>query len=189
VQIGRTFYAPNRKVWRSWLAKHHRTRREVFLIYYKKGSGRPRIPYSDAVEEALCYGWIDSTVKAVDARRYAQRFSPRRPGSKLSETNKERIRRLLKARKMTRWGLSRIEHVFTEHRTNVREKFIIPPDILAVLKSDPVVWKHFGSFPESYRRIRIGYLVGSQSRPAEYRKRLRYFLGMTARNRMFGTVR
>jgi uncharacterized protein YdeI (YjbR/CyaY-like superfamily) len=189
MKLGRTFYAPDRKVWRSWLAKHHKTEREIFLVYYKKNSGKPRIPYNDAVEEALCYGWIDSTVKAIDQRKYAQRFSPRRRGSKLSETNKVRIRRLLRAGKMTRHGLRKIEHAFTEHRTRALEAFTVPPDILDALKKDPVTWKNFRGFPESYRRIRIGYLVASRPRPEEYRKRLRYFVTMTGKNKVFGMVR
>src|SRR5437867_3892694 len=97
-----------RKQWRSWLARNHRSASEIWLIYYKKDSGKPRIPYNAAVEEALCYGWIDSTVKRIDNERIAQRFSPRRKNSGLSEMNKERVRRLIKAKKMTRFGLESI---------------------------------------------------------------------------------
>src|SRR6266550_780763 len=74
MEIGTTLYAKDRRQWRSWLARHHRTAPEIWLIYYKKHSGKPRIPYIDAVEEALCYGWIDSIVKPVDEDRWAQRF-------------------------------------------------------------------------------------------------------------------
>ena len=93
MNVGKTLYAKNRREWRAWLAKHHRAAPEIWLIYYKKESGKPRIPYNHAVEEALCYGWIDSILKPVDARRYAQRFSPRRSTSRLSEMNRERVRR------------------------------------------------------------------------------------------------
>src|SRR6266852_4869269 len=85
MEIGTTLYVKDRRQWRAWLAKHHRTAPEIWLIYYKKHSGRPRIPYSDAVEEALCYGWIDSITKPVDEDRWAQRFSPRRPSSRLPD--------------------------------------------------------------------------------------------------------
>ena len=102
MEIGRTLYITNRKAWRAWLARNHAREKEIWLIYYKKHTGKPRIPYDDAVEEALCYGWIDSIIKRVDDERTAQRFSPRRPKSSLSETNKERVRRLIKAKKMTR---------------------------------------------------------------------------------------
>src|SRR6266571_892670 len=107
MKLGKTFYAKNRREWRAWLAKHHRLAPEIWLIYYKKESGRPRIPYNDAVEEALCYGWIDSILKPIDARRYAQRFSPRRPTSRLSEMNRERVRRLIAAGRMTASGAFR----------------------------------------------------------------------------------
>ena len=95
VKLGKTFYAPNRARWRAWLAQHHRTAPEIFLVYYKKHSGKPRIPYNHAVEEALCYGWIDSILKPIDDRCYAQRFSPRRATSVLSAMNRERVRRLI----------------------------------------------------------------------------------------------
>src|SRR6059058_4752700 len=109
MEIGTTLYVKDRRQWRSWLARHHQTAPEIWLIYYKKHTGQPRIPYNDAVEEALCYGWIDSIVQRVDDARTVQRFSPRRPKSFLSETNKERVRRLLKAKKMTRVGLEKIQ--------------------------------------------------------------------------------
>jgi uncharacterized protein YdeI (YjbR/CyaY-like superfamily) len=81
MEIGRTLYITNRKAWRAWLAKNHAREKEIWLIYYKKHTGNPRIPYDDAVEEALCYGWIDSIIQRVDDERTAQRFSPRRPKS------------------------------------------------------------------------------------------------------------
>src|SRR2546430_8183879 len=109
MEIGTTLYVKGRREWRAWLARHHQTASEIWLIYYKKHTGKPRIPYDDAVEEALCYGWIDSIVMRVDEERTAQRFSPRRPKSFLSETNKERARRLIKAKKMTRFGLTKIQ--------------------------------------------------------------------------------
>src|SRR5213080_2963742 len=73
MEIGTTLYVQDRRQWRSWLARHHQTAPEIWLIYYKKHSGKPRIPYNDAVEEALCYGWIDSITKPVDEDRWAQR--------------------------------------------------------------------------------------------------------------------
>src|SRR6266480_2119041 len=75
MEIGTTLYVKDRRQWRAWLARHHKTAPEIWLIYYKKHSGRPRISYSDAVEEALCYGWIDSITKPVDEDRWAQRFA------------------------------------------------------------------------------------------------------------------
>jgi len=189
MNIGATLYVFRRKDWRSWLAKHHDTEQEIWLIYKKKSSGKPRIPYDAAVEEALCYGWIDSILKPIDSEQYAQRFSRRRAGSKLSPLNKERIRRLIKTGKMTRAGLASIAHAFVEHKTRKQEKFILPSDIRAALKKDSIVWKNYTAFPESYRRIRIGWIDGSRKRQEVFDARLRYFVRMTAQNKRFGSMR
>ena len=194
MKIGKTFYAANRKQWRSWLAKNHRSESEIWLIYYKKDSGIARIPYNDAVEEALCYGWIDSTLKPKDELSYLQRFSPRRKNSKLSEMNKERVRRLIKAKKMTRFGLEIIQHHMENgsngsNRSTRLKNFIVPEDILVALKADPLSWKNFKKFPESYKRIRTGWIEASRHHPVIFNQRLQYFLRMTAKNKMFGMVR
>src|SRR3954463_8628219 len=100
MDVGKTLYVKTRAEWRRWLAKHHAPAPEIWLIYYKKSSGKPRIPYNDAVDEALCYGWIDSLTKPIDDKRWAQRFTPRRKTSTLSDMNRERVRRLIAARRM-----------------------------------------------------------------------------------------
>ena len=194
MEIGKTFYAANRKQWRSWLAKNHQSEPEIWLIYYKKNCSKPRIPYNDAVDEALCYGWIDSTLKPKDEISYLQRFSPRRKNSKLSEMNKERVRRLIKAKKMTRIGLEIIQHHMEKEMNSSKQavrvkKFIIPQDILDVLEADPLVWKNINKFSESYKRIRTGWIDAARHHPAVFSQRLQYFLKMTAKNKMFGMVR
>ena len=110
MKVGKTLYVTNRNQWRSWLSKHHRTANDIWLIYYNKRSGKDRIPYNDAVEEALCYGWIDSLTKPRNDESWVQRFSPRKNKSALSEMNKERVRRLIKAGTMTQFGLASIRH-------------------------------------------------------------------------------
>ncbi len=187
MEIGKTLYVINRKQWRAWLSKHHKTAAEIWLIYYKKDSGKQRIPYNDSVEEALCYGWIDSIQKPRDDKSWVQRFSPRKPNSVLSEMNKERVRRLIKAKKMTRFGLERIKRHLDE-KTSSPKKFILPDDILSILKKDPVVWRNFQRFPESYKQIRIGWIDASRNRPEFFKKRLDHFIAMTAKNKRFGMV-
>ena len=182
MKLGKTFYARNRKEWRSWLARHGTRAKEIWLVYYNQASGRPRIPYNDAVEEALCYGWIDSTVKKIDAHSSAQRFTPRRPGSPLSQMNLERVRRLIRARRMTKAGLATV-------LGRLRERFVPPPDILRALKRDPETWNNFQSFPKSYQRIRIAFVAGARRRPKVFRTRLQYLLRMTKRAKMFGMVK
>ena len=172
------------------MSKHHKTASDIWLVYYKKESGKRRIPYNDAVEEALCYGWIDSLTKPRDKESWVQRFTPRRKKSPLSEMNKERVRRLIKAGKMTRSGLERIRHEM-DGRSAKRpklKKFILPCDILQHLKSDPVVWKNFKNFPKTYQHIRVAWIDGSRNRPDFFAQRLRYFMKMTARNKKFGMV-
>src|SRR5437867_4692494 len=157
MEIGTTLYVKDRRQWRSWLARHHQTAPEIWLIYYKKHSGKPRIPYNDAVEEALCYGWIDSITKPVDEDRWAQRFSPRRPSSRLSEMNRERVRRLIAARRMTKAGLERIAHVF-DHASDTKRQleWRVPPDILAAIKRARTTWQNFQPFPRRTKRIAAG---------------------------------
>ena len=95
MDIGRTVYFSNRKDWRNWLSENYSKEKEIWLIFPKKASGRPRLPYEDAVEEALCFGWIDSTAKRIDEFTYAQRFTPRNPKTPYSESNKKRLRKLI----------------------------------------------------------------------------------------------
>jgi uncharacterized protein YdeI (YjbR/CyaY-like superfamily) len=187
MEIGKTLYVKNRREWRAWLSKHHRTRDDIWLIYYRKGSGRPRVSYNDAVEEALCFGWIDSLAKPIDKDRWAQRFSRRRPKSQLSPMNRERVRRLMKSGRMTRAGLAVLQpHGIASPARSRRAS--IPPDILERLKRDPVVWRNFNRFPASYKRIRIGWIDGARNRKPAFERRLRYFIKMTKANKRFGMV-
>ncbi len=193
MEVGKTLYVTNRKQWRSWLSKHHKTENDIWLIYYKKQSGKRRIPYNGAVEEALCYGWIDSLTKPRDEESWVQRFSPRKKRSALSEMNKERVRRLIKAGKMTRFGLESIRH-HLDHRSPKSskspelKKFKLPGDILEALKGDGDAWKNFTKFSVSYRRIRIGWIDAARKRPEIFAQRLRYFIKMTSQNKKFGMV-
>ena len=194
MDITETLYITDRNDWRAWLEKNYTTAKEIWLIYYNKKSGKLRIPYNDAVEEALCFGWIDSIVKKYDEERAAQRFSPRRKNSQLSELNKERIRRLIENGKMTPAGLESIRH-HLENKTKgkknnfLNDDFNIPKDILSKLKANKDAWNHFQHFPEHYKRIRIGWIDSSRVRPEEFEKRLRYFIRMTANNKMFGMMK
>ncbi len=181
----KTFYARSRAEWRRWLRVNHRKEPEIWFVFYRKHTGKPSVSYNDAVEEALCYGWIDSIMRKLDENRYAQRFSPRRRTSGLSQMNKERVDKLIAQKKMTRAGLDAIAHAYKGDT----KRFVVPPDILNALKADPVIWKNYSRFPAPYRRIRIGYINAARNRPEEFRKRLRHFLKMTAQNKRFGWVK
>jgi len=106
MNVGKTLYVDSRSKWRKWLEKFHDKEKEIWLVFYRKNSGKPRISYNDAVEEALCFGWIDSIEKGIDDEKFAQRFTPRKPKSNLSDSNKERVKRLIKEGKMTKSGLA-----------------------------------------------------------------------------------
>jgi len=189
MNLGITLYVTNRKEWRSWLAKNHTGEKEIWLIFYRKSSGKPRIPYNDAVEEALCYGWIDSLQKGIDEEKFAQRFSPRKPTSRLSEMNKERIRRLIGQKKMTSAGLDAISKIFDISKDR-EEKMAIAPDILRALKADNQAWENFRNFPEGYKKVRLGFLEGRRRHGDEvFQKSLRHFIRMTAENKKFGMVK
>ena len=186
MNLGKTLYVINRNDWRSWLAKNYDKSKGVWLIYYRKSSGKPRIPYNDAVEEALCYGWIDSILKRVDNDKFAQRFTPRRPKSPVSEMNKERIRRLILKKRMTTFGLKAVSRFFDKNKT---EELVISPDIIKALKSDRQTWKNFQNFSEGYKKVRVGYIEHSRKQGNKiFQNRLNNFIRMTAKNKKFGLV-
>jgi uncharacterized protein YdeI (YjbR/CyaY-like superfamily) len=180
MEIGKTFYAKTRAQWRAWLTKHAAREREVWLVLYTKASGKPFVAYNDAVEEALCFGWIDSILKKHGPDSRVQRYTPRRPGSRLSEMNKERVRRLVAEGKMTPAGLAAAGDIDGPYR--------VPADILRALKRDKETWANFQKFPESYKRIRVGWIDGSRDSPEFFERRLNYFLKMTKQNKRFGMV-
>lgn len=182
MKITHTVYVHRVAAWRAWLRIHHRTAREIWLVYYRKDSGKPRISYNDAVDEALCFGWIDSTQKKIDADRTAQRFSPRRKGSPTSEMNKARARRLVREKRMTPAGLEAIGSLRAP-------RLVLAADVKAAFQRDPTAWKHFQRFPVAYRRIRIAFIEGARGRPAEFKRRLGNLVRKSAKNERFGMVR
>ena len=178
--VGDLLDVSKRSEWRTWLRRNHKRAKEVWLVYYKKHTGRPRLSYNDAVEEALAFGWIDSTARKIDQDRYAQRFTPRRPGSAYSEANLARLRAMAAKGKVLPEVLEQVRPLLAE------KPVVIPPDILAALKADRVIWRNFRAFSDPYKRIRLGYIEGARDRPQEFAKRLRNFLKMTKANRIIG---
>jgi uncharacterized protein YdeI (YjbR/CyaY-like superfamily) len=112
MEIGETIYVTTSEEFRKWLLKNHKTKKEIWLIQYKKATKKPSINYVDAVEEAICFGWIDGLEKSMDGERYALRFSPRRPKSNWTETNKERARKMIAEGRMTEAGLATLPKDF-----------------------------------------------------------------------------
>jgi len=179
MEIGKTIYVNNRKKWRNWLKKNYKKEKEIWLIFPNKFSEKQRISYNDAVEEALCFGWIDSTVKKIDENSTAQRFSVRNSKSKYSQTNNERLKKLIKEGRVIPEILSKID-------IKEIEEFVIPKDISEKLKSNEIAWKNFINFSPEYQRIRIGYVNGARKRPEEFQKRLNNLIKMNEKNKQFG---
>jgi uncharacterized protein YdeI (YjbR/CyaY-like superfamily) len=179
MNIGKTLYVTDRNVWREWLSKNYDKEPEIWLVYPKKHTGKPRIPYNDAVEEALCFGWIDSTAKRIDEDFYAQRFSPRNPKSSYSQANKERLTKLVEQGKV-------IDSVLAMVGDILNEDFVMPLDIIKKIKSNNKAWENFKTFSPAYNRIRIAFIDAARKRPDEFKKRLNYFIKMTEKGKQFG---
>lgn len=179
MEITRTLYATDRQAWRAWLAENHRTEKEIWLVYPRKATGRPRIPYNDAVEEALCFGWIDSTQKTLDDDHTAQRYSPRRPGIPYSQPNKERLRRMIARGKVLPEVRERIGNLLDE-------PFVIAPDILRALQANEQAWENLQRWSDSYLRIRVAFVEDKRDDPAEFQKRLRNLIDKSERAKQYG---
>jgi len=179
VDVTETLYVPNREEWRDWLEEHHRSVSEIWLVSYLKKTGKPSVPYNDAVEEALCFGWIDSIVKKLDEERYVQRYTPRRAKSGYSQTNKERLKRLIERGKVMPKVLAGLDEIGLED-------FEYPVDIMAALQENEKAWENFQRYSGSYQRIRIAYIDVARDRPGEYEKRLAHLIEMTEQDKQFG---
>jgi uncharacterized protein YdeI (YjbR/CyaY-like superfamily) len=172
---GRPMVGPfDRAGWRHWLVDNHGASNGVYLVSWRRATGRPSVPYEDAVEEALCVGWIDSTGRNIDDERSIQWFSPRRAKSAWARSNKERVARLTAAGLMLPAGLAAIEEA---KRTGMWtllddvENLVVPDDLSAALASRPSARDNWDAFPPSARRAMLGWVVQA-GRPETRAKRI-----------------
>jgi uncharacterized protein YdeI (YjbR/CyaY-like superfamily) len=179
MESSNTLYTWNRVEWRAWLAENFEKKQEVWLVFPTKDSGEQRLSYNDAVEEALCFGWIDSTVKKLDDSHRIQRFSPRRKGSKYSRANIERLI-WLESQGMLH------PKVRPSTMEVIKEPYVFPNDILESIRNDRMAWENYERFPAPYQRIRIAYIDGARKRPEEFKKRLDNFIRKTRQNMLLG---
>lgn len=163
------FYTSDRNEWRQWLEAHFEVASEVWFVFPTKSSGEPALAYNDVVEEALCFGWIDSTARQLDELHQLRRFTPRRKGSPYSRPN---IERLIWLNGQGKLHPSVREAVLPL----ISEPYRFPDDIIATLREHPVAWEFYSTLSPSYRRIRIAYIDAARSRPAEFAKRLAHFI-------------
>ncbi len=166
------FYTSSREEWRKHLAENFDRCDEIWLVFPMKASGEERLSYNDAVEEALCFGWIDSTIRNIDSTHRAQRFTPRRPTASYSRPNIERLIHLEKHGKLH-------PKVREQVLPLIAEPYKFPTDIIAAIKADEDAYRNYIGFPEAYRRIRIAYIDSARHRPAEFHKRLNSFITRT----------
>ena len=161
-----------RAEWREWLQDNHDKETEIWFVFPLRSSGEKAISYNDSVEEALCFGWIDSTVRTLDEHHKIQRFSPRNPKSDYSQPNKERLRRLADKGLVLPAVMDRVSGM-------LNEDFVYPEDIVEAIRGDEAAWMHFQRFSEPYKRIRVAYIDAARKRPEEFRKRLNSFIDRT----------
>jgi uncharacterized protein YdeI (YjbR/CyaY-like superfamily) len=159
-------YISNRKEWRKWLKENHSIVTEVWLIYYKKHTGKPRIPYDDAVEEALCFGWIDSTVKRIDDEKYCQKFTPRNLKSIWSEHNKKRAAKMIKQGKMTKAGMDKIKAAKINgewsRKIEAVKQFNMPSELSKLLSANKKAKEFFNDLSPSQKKQYIIWIASAK---------------------------
>lgn len=174
---GNVVYCKDRSQWRDWLNEHFKTENEVWFVFPSKDSGETGVSYNDAVEEALCFGWIDGRAGTLDKTHQLRRFTPRRKGSGYSRPNVERLIWLNKRGMIHPSVIDSVKDI-------TEAPFVFPDDILAEIKKDALAWENYTAFSEPYKRIRIAYIDAARKRPAEFDKRLKNFILKTRENKL-----
>lgn len=187
MDISETLHITDRKQWRAWLKENHRKKKEIWLIYFKKHTGKPRIPYNDAVEEALCFGWIDSTVKRIDDERYAQKYTPRNKKSIWSESNIKRAKKMTKARKMTKAGRELFKSAMKDGQQSSRPKVVpvqlsAPGDLKKALSGNKKAQENFANFSPSCKKRYIFWILDAKKKETR-EKRIKRVVKLAAENK------
>ena len=159
-----SIHPETRAAWRHWLEEHHARSEGVWVISYKKATGKPRMEYEDAVEEALCFGWIDSKPNKLDEERSMLWFAPRKPGTGWSRPNKDRVERLVAAGLMAPAGLAKVEAAKKDGSwvsLDPVEALAVPPDLQAELAASETAQQYFDAFPRSVKRGRLEWIASA----------------------------
>jgi uncharacterized protein YdeI (YjbR/CyaY-like superfamily) len=183
------FTPRNRDHWRDWLRNNHAAMSEVWLVFFKKNSSRTNLSYNDAVEEALCFGWIDGVKRSIDEDRYMHRFSPRKPESKWSPSNKARVRRMRDAGLMTAAGEQAVqqarENGSWDRPVAPPGPFPMPPEFEARLKQNKKARSFFESLSPSYRRQYVDW-IASAKRDDTRKRRIDEAIGLLSDGKKLG---
>jgi uncharacterized protein YdeI (YjbR/CyaY-like superfamily) len=174
----KTLYVENRDKWRAWLEANSQRATEVWLVYYKKGTGRLRVDYGEAVEEAICFGWIDSKIRKLDEARFAQLFTPRKPQSQWSPSNIARAQRMIQEGKMTAAGLK----VFNPRNQTPAHPTELPKSLEEQFRKGETAWQNFQRFTSAYQRMTIGWVASAKQEETRLR-RLRQLIAESAANK------
>lgn len=172
--------------WRMWLEGNHEESSGVWFVSWKKATGKPFIPFTDAVDEALCFGWVDSKINKLDKDRAMRLFTPRNPKSPWSRINKEKVARLVNEGRMTASGMRLVEGAKADGSWNIYdeiENLVTPPDLVSALAKDSAAEGFFANFPDSSKK-NILWWIKSARRPETRAARIAKMVAMAAENRM-----
>jgi len=186
----KTLHVLKRREWRAWLRANGRREKEIWLVFHKRHTGKARLEYDDAVEEAICFGWIDSTIRRLDEERYAQKFTPRNLGSKWSDLNIERAKKMIAAGHMTPAGSALIAPALLRRKpepspAKTAGNKPVPRYIAAALDGDEKARSFFDSLAPSYRRLYVGW-VDSAKKEETRQRRLAEMLATLRSGRKLG---
>jgi uncharacterized protein YdeI (YjbR/CyaY-like superfamily) len=180
----KTFYAKSQKEWHKWLEKNHQSEKSVWLIIYKKESGTPSVYYTDAVDEAICFGWIDSKPNKRDGESYYQFFAKRNPKSNWSKVNKGKVAKLLEKGLITKSGLEAIETAKqngTWTALDKVEEMAIPEDLQKKFNKNKTAFAYFNKFPRSSKRNILEWIMNAK-RPETRQKRIEETVELAKKN-------
>jgi len=179
----------NRKEWRGWLKENHVIEKEIWLVYYKKHTGKTSVSYTDSVEEALCFGWIDGMKRRIDEGKYSHRFTPRRAKSKWTALNFKRARAMINEGKMTQAGLEafnqRLDYDDEFLEEKARKELSLPQETEIALKTNENAWDNFSKLAPGYKKQYIAWLVTAK-RPETRARRLEEAIQLLMENKKLG---
>jgi uncharacterized protein YdeI (YjbR/CyaY-like superfamily) len=183
-------YVSSRRQWRSWLNENHdKEKSGIWLVFYKRQTGKPSVDYEESVEEALCFGWIDSIIKKIDDEKYCRKFTPRKSNSRWSNTNKQRAEKIIKEGRMTEFGLAKIEAAKRlgnwEKGSRPSINVDMPSELSEALARNGKAKEFFEKLAPTYQKHFIGWIVSAR-REETKAKRLKESMILLARSEKLG---
>lgn len=187
MELTKTYYAPTAADWRNWLAEHHAAESEVWLIFLKQGRGPDSLTYQQALDEALCFGWIDSIIQRIDDEKYARKFTPRQMSSSWSEVNRRRVAELIHAGRMQPPGLAKVTFSLPDasQPPTPRPQFTFTPDMQAIFQANPQAWEYFNKQAPTVRRMNTGWVMSAKKEETRLR-RLHELIDVMAQGKPLG---